>query len=84
MHSIIIVKFGDREIAKRKFYVAKRPIKICDFIVDNIVVSKLVKAKINSKYLIGYLNKATRSLVLIIPKMSRYIKTFKVKEGNNK
>ena len=84
MHSIIIVKFGDREIAKRKFYVSKRPIKICDFIVDNIVVSKLVKAKINSKYLIGYLNKATRSLVLIIPKMSRYIKTFKVKEGNNK
>ena len=84
MHSIIIVKFGDREIAKRKFYVSKRPIKICDFIVDNIVVSKLDKAKINSKYLIGYLNKATRSLVLIIPKMSRYIKTFKVKEGNNK
>ena len=84
MHSIIIVKFGDREIAKGKFYVAKRPIKICDFIVDNIVVSKLVKAKINSKYLIGYLNKAIRSLVLIIPKMSRYIKTFKVKEGNEK
>ena len=84
MHSIIIVKFGDREIAKGKFYVAKRPIKICDTNVDNIVVSKLVKAKINSKYLIGYLNKAIGSLVLIIPKMSRYVKRFKVTEGNNK
>ena len=84
MHSIIIVKFGDREIAKGKFYVAKRPIKICDINVDNIVASKLVKAKINSKYLIGYLNKAIGSLVLIIPKMSRYVKTFKVTEGNNK
>ena len=84
MHSIIIVKFGDREIAKGKFYVAKRPIKICDINVDNIVASKLFKAKINSKYLIGYLNKAIGSLVLIIPKMSRYVKTFKVTEGNNK
>ena len=31
-----------------------------------------------------YLDKAIRSLVLIMPKMSGYVKTFKVKEGDNK
>ena len=35
----------------------------------------------NCKYCIEYLDKAVRSLVLIMPKMSRYVKTFKVKEG---
>ena len=49
-----------------------------------IVISKLVKTKTNSKYLIGYLDKAIRPLVLIMPKMSGYVKTFKVKKGNNK
>ena len=34
--------------------------------------------------MIGYLDKAIRPLVLIIPKMSGYVKTFKVKKGNNK
>ena len=78
------MRFGDREIGKEKFYAAKRPIKICDVNVDNIVISKLVKTKTNSKYLIGYLDKTIRPLVLIMPKMSGYVKTFKVKEGNNK
>ena len=77
-----MVRFGDREIAKEKSYVAKIPIKIWD--VDNIVISKLVKTKTNSKYLIGYLDKTIRLLVLIMPKMSGYVKTFKSKKGNNK
>ena len=51
---------------------------------DNIVISKLVKTKTNSKYLIGYLDKAIRPLFLIIPKMSGYIKTFKAEEKINK
>ena len=37
--------------------------------------------------MIGYSNKAIRPLVLIIPKMSGYVKTLKVKDGdkdNNK
>ena len=34
--------------------------------------------------MVGYLDKAIRPLVLIMPKMSGYVKTFKVKEGNNK
>ena len=79
-----MVRFGDREIAKEKFYAAKSPIKILDVNVDNIVILKLVKTKTNSKYLIGYLDKTTRPLVLIMPKMSGYVKRFKVKEENNK
>ena len=34
--------------------------------------------------MIRYLNKSIRPLVLIMAKMSGYIKTFKVKEVNNK
>ena len=45
----------------------KNPIDIWDVSVDNMVISKLVKIKTNSKYLIGYLVKVIRSLVLIIP-----------------
>ena len=45
VHSIIMVKFGEVKIAKEKFYAAKRPIKICDVNVHNIVTSKLVKTK---------------------------------------
>ena len=58
--------------------------KIWDVNVDNIVISKLVKTKTNSKYLIAHLDKDIRLLVLIMPKMSGYVKTFKVKEKSNK
>ena len=46
--------------------------------------SKLVKTKTNSKYSIAYLDKAIRQLVLIMPKMSGYVKRFLVKEGKSK
>ena len=36
--------------------------------------------KTNSKYLIGYLDKVIRQLVWILPKMSEYVKTLKVKD----
>ena len=59
-----------------------------DVNVDNIVISKLIETKTNPKYLIRYLDKATKTFVLIMPKMSVYIKTFKAKDGgtdkNNK
>ena len=74
-----MVRFGEKEIAKELFYAAKRPIKICHVNVDNIVIPKLVKTKTNSKYLIGYLDKAIRQLVLIMTKMSGY----EVKEGDD-
>ena len=34
--------------------------------------------------MIGYLDKAIRPLVLIMTKISGYVKTFKVKDKNNK
>ena len=51
-----------------------------DVNVDNIVISKFVKTKNNSKYLIGYLDKAIRALVLIMPKMRGCVKAFKAKD----
>ena len=35
-----------------------------DVNVENIVISKLVKIKVNAKYLVGYLDKTIRPLVL--------------------
>ena len=64
------------------FFVSKKSIKIWDIDVDNIVISKLVETKTNSKYLIGIkFDKAIRPLVLMF-KMSGYVRTFKVKEGD--
>ena len=46
--------FGETKVAKEEFYDAKQPIKIWDVDVNNIVISKLVETKKNSKCLIGY------------------------------
>ena len=46
--------------------------------VNNIVDSKLVTTRSNSKYLIGYLDKVIRPLAFILTKISGYVKTFKV------
>ena len=62
-----MLRFGEREIAKDKLYAAKKSLKISNVHVDNIVISKLVKIKTNSKYLIGYADKAVRPLVWIKP-----------------
>ena len=84
-HSIIMVRFGEKRIAKEKFYPAKKPIKISDINVNDIVISTLIETKTNSKYLIGIkFDQTIKPLVLIMPKMSGYVKTFKVKEGDNK
>ena len=69
-------------------FTTKKAVKISDVNVDNIVISILIETKTNSKYFIGYSDKAIRRLVLITPKLSGYVKTFKVKdedkEKNNK
>ena len=64
----MVLRFGETKVTKETFYVAKTPINIWDVNVDNIVISKLVKTKANYRYLIGYLDKAIRPLVLIMPK----------------
>ena len=73
-HSIIIWRSGETKVTKEKFCASKNG--------DNIVILKLVKTKTNFNYLIGYLDKAIRPLFLIVPKMSGYVKTFKVKYGD--
>ena len=50
--------------------VQKKTINIWDVNLDNIVILKLVETKTNSKYLVGYLDKVIRPLILILPKMS--------------
>ena len=82
VHSIIMWRFGETKVTKEKFYIAKKSIKIWDVNVGNIVISKVVKTKADSKYLNGYLDKAIRPLVLIMPKISGYVKTFEVKVGD--
>ena len=67
--------------SEKKKLCYKKPIKIWDANVDNIVISKAFQTKTNSKYLIGYLDKVIRPLVLIMPKMGGYVKRFKVKDG---
>ena len=62
----------------------QKTIKIWGASVDNIVISKLAKTKTDSKCLIEYLDKYIRPLVLIMPKMSGYVKTFKVEDKINK
>ena len=44
-------------------------------------LSKLVKIETSSRYLTVYWDKAKRPLVLIISKMSGYVKKFIVKDG---
>ena len=51
------MRFRKTEIVKVKFCSAKKPKNLYEVNVDNIAVSKLVKTKTNSKYLIGYLDK---------------------------
>ena len=83
--SKIMLRFGEARVAKEKLFGAKKkPINIWDVNVNDIVVSKLIEAKKNSKYFIGYLDEVIKPLVLILPKMSGYVKTFKVKEKSNK
>ena len=66
-----MVKFRKTGIEKENVYAAKKTINIWDINVNNIVVSKLIKTKTNSKYLIGYLDKGTGPLVLIMRKIRR-------------
>ena len=72
-----MLKFGKTKVAKESFMVQKD-----QYDVNNIVISKLVETKNNFKYLIGYLDEVIRQLVLILPKMSRYVKAFKGKDAN--
>ena len=70
------------KVAEDGFYDAKKLTKILEVDINNIVISKLVETKTNSKYLIVYLDKVIKPLVLMLPKISEYVKTFKSKDGD--
>ena len=55
----------------------KKKKKIWDIDVKSIVMSKLIERKNKSKYLNGYLNEVIKPVVLVLPKVSGYVKTFK-------
>ena len=74
------VKIGETKAAKRKLQGAGGGGG--DVNADNLVISKLVQPKTNSKYFIHYLDKVMRPLVLILPKKSGCIKIFIVKDGD--
>ena len=77
-----MLRFCETKVAKKNFYGAKKQINILDVNVDNMVISKFGERKTNYKYLIGYLDNVIKTLILMLPKMIGYIKTFKVKDGD--
>ena len=72
------IKFGDKEVVKKEFYLSKQAISLDSVDLNKIVFSN--KWKINDttyKYLYGYLNNdITQPLCLILPQMHGYIKYF--------
>ena len=72
------IKFGDKEVDKKEFYLSKQAILLDSVDLSKIVVSS--KWKINDttyKYLCGYLNNdVIQPLCVILPQMKGYIKYF--------
>ena len=72
------IKFGDKEVDKKKFYSFKQAISLDSVDLSKIVVSK--KWKINDtpdKHICGYLNNDTiQPLCVALPQMDGYIKYF--------
>ena len=69
-----------KKYLKKHFMLQKTAIIIWDVHVDNIVITKSIETKTNSIYLAGYLYKVIRALILVLPKLSGYVKTFKIKD----
>ena len=72
------IKFGNKEVDKKKFYSSKEAISLDSVDLSKIVVSK--KLKINDttyKYFCGYLNNdVIKPLCVVLPQMNGYIKYF--------
>ena len=77
-----MLRFGETKVAKEEIYGTENPVKIWDVNFDNIAVSKMIETKTNSNYLIGYLDEVIKPLVLILSKMSGYVKSFNAKDGD--
>ena len=82
MHSIKIssqkIKFGDKEVDKKKFYSSKEAILLDSVDLSEIVVSSRWKLNDTTyKYFCGYLNNdVINPLCVILPQMNENIKYF--------
>ena len=82
MHSIKVssqkIKFGDKEVDKKKFYSSKEAILLDSVDLSKIVVSSRWKLNDTTyKYFCGYLNNdIIKPLCVILPQMNGYIKYF--------
>ena len=72
------IKFGDKEVDRKKFYSSKEAILLDSVDLNKIVASNRWKLNdIAYKYFCGYLNNdVIKPLCVILPQMSRYIKYF--------
>ena len=72
------IKFGDKEVDKKKFYSSKQAILLDSVDLSKIVVSSRWKLNDTTyKYFCGYLNNdVIKPLCVILPQMNGYIKYF--------
>ena len=72
------IKFGDKKVDKREFYLFQKAISLDSVVLDKIVVSNKWKTNDKTcKYICGYLDKdIIQPLCVILPQMNRYIKYF--------
>ena len=72
------IKFGDKEVDKKKFYPSKEAILLDSVDLTKIVVSSRWKLNDTTyKYFCGYLNNdVIKPLCIILPQMNGYIKYF--------
>ena len=72
------IKFGDKEVNKKEFYLSKQAIPLDSVDIDKKIVSSKWKiSDITYKYLCGYLNNdVIQPLCVILPQMNVYIKYF--------
>ena len=72
------IKFGDKEVDKKEFYLSKQAISLDSVDLNKIVVSNIWKINDTTyKYLCGYSNNdAIQPLCVILPQMNGNIKYF--------
>ena len=72
------IKFGDKEVDKKKFYSSKEAILLDSVDLSKVVVSSRWKLNDTTyKYFCRYLNNdVIKSLCVILPQMNGYIKYF--------
>ena len=78
---IIILRVGKANVAKKEIYCVKKTTKIWDVYVDIDVIPKLIGNNWNTEVFVWIFRWSHKTIVLILPKMSGYVKTFKNKHG---